>query len=30
MLSLFVLPEAIAVIGVVTWWVRRRAPGPGQ
>ncbi len=26
-LSLFVLPEAIAVIGVITWWLRRRAPG---
>jgi ABC-type uncharacterized transport system involved in gliding motility auxiliary subunit len=26
-LSLFVLPEAIAVVGVLTWWVRRRAPG---
>ena len=26
-LSLFVLPEAIAVFGVVTWWLRRRAPG---
>ncbi len=26
-LSLFVLPEAIAVIGVFTWWARRRAPG---
>jgi ABC-type uncharacterized transport system involved in gliding motility auxiliary subunit len=24
-LSLFVLPEAIAVFGVVTWWLRRRA-----
>jgi ABC-type uncharacterized transport system involved in gliding motility auxiliary subunit len=26
-LSLFVLPEAIAVLGVVTWWRRRQAPG---
>jgi len=26
-LSLFVLPEAIAVIGVIVWWNRRRAPG---
>jgi ABC-type uncharacterized transport system involved in gliding motility auxiliary subunit len=26
-LSLFVLPEAIAIFGVVTWWVRRKAPG---
>jgi ABC-type uncharacterized transport system involved in gliding motility auxiliary subunit len=25
--SLFVLPEAIAVIGVLTWWFRRKAPG---
>ncbi|MDH3211286.1 MAG: GldG family protein [Myxococcales bacterium] len=25
-LSLFVLPEAIAVLGVVTWWRRRYAP----
>lgn len=25
-LSLFVLPEAIAVFGVVTWWLRRKAP----
>lgn len=25
-LSLFVLPEAIAIFGVVTWWVRRKAP----
>lgn len=25
-LSLFVLPEAIAVFGVVTWWIRRKAP----
>ncbi|MDJ0867799.1 MAG: GldG family protein [Myxococcota bacterium] len=26
-LSLFVLPEAIAVVGVLAWWMRRRAPG---
>jgi ABC-type uncharacterized transport system involved in gliding motility auxiliary subunit len=26
-LSLFVLPEAIAVLGVFSWWSRRRAPG---
>ena len=26
-LSLFVLPEAIAIIGVIVWWSRRRAPG---
>jgi ABC-type uncharacterized transport system involved in gliding motility auxiliary subunit len=26
-LSLFVLPEAIAVLGVFVWWSRRRAPG---
>jgi ABC-type uncharacterized transport system involved in gliding motility auxiliary subunit len=26
-LSLFVLPEVIAVLGVVTWWRRRQAPG---
>jgi ABC-type uncharacterized transport system involved in gliding motility auxiliary subunit len=26
-LSLFVLPEAIAVAGVFAWWSRRRAPG---
>jgi ABC-type uncharacterized transport system involved in gliding motility auxiliary subunit len=26
-LSLFVLPEAIAIFGVVMWWVRRKAPG---
>jgi hypothetical protein len=25
-LSLFVLPEAIAIIGVFVWWSRRRAP----
>lgn len=26
-LSLFVLPEAIAVFGVIQWWLRRQAPG---
>jgi len=26
-LSLFVLPEAIAIAGVLVWWSRRRAPG---
>ena len=26
-LSLFVLPELIAVLGVLAWWWRRRAPG---
>jgi hypothetical protein len=26
-LSLFVLPEAIAVLGVLVWWSRRHAPG---
>ena len=26
-LSLFVLPEAIAILGVVMWWLRRKAPG---
>jgi len=26
-LSLFVLPEAIAVVGVLVWWFRRKAPG---
>lgn len=26
-LSLFVLPEAIAVLGVIAWWSRRHAPG---
>jgi ABC-type uncharacterized transport system involved in gliding motility auxiliary subunit len=26
-LSLFVLPEAIAVLGVLAWWSRRHAPG---
>lgn len=26
-LSLFVLPEGIAVLGVLAWWSRRRAPG---
>lgn len=25
--ALFVVPEAIAVLGVVAWWRRRRAPG---
>ncbi|HEY8121734.1 MAG TPA: GldG family protein [Myxococcota bacterium] len=25
--ALFVLPEAIALLGVVAWWRRRRAPG---
>ena len=25
--SLFVLPELIAVLGVIVWWRRRRAPG---
>ncbi|MCP3986646.1 MAG: GldG family protein [bacterium] len=25
--SLFVLPEMVAVLGVVAWWRRRRAPG---
>jgi ABC-type uncharacterized transport system involved in gliding motility auxiliary subunit len=25
-LSLFVLPEAIAIFGVVVWWLRRKAP----
>ncbi len=25
-LSLFLLPEAIAVLGVLTWWARRQAP----
>jgi ABC-type uncharacterized transport system involved in gliding motility auxiliary subunit len=25
--SLFVLPEAIAVVGALAWWSRRRAPG---
>ncbi len=25
--TLFVLPELIAVLGVVAWWRRRRAPG---
>jgi ABC-type uncharacterized transport system involved in gliding motility auxiliary subunit len=25
-LSLFVLPEAIAIVGVLVWWSRRRAP----
>jgi ABC-type uncharacterized transport system involved in gliding motility auxiliary subunit len=27
-LSLFVLPEAIAIFGVVVWWLRRKAPRP--
>ncbi len=27
-LSLFVLPEAIAIFGVVVWWFRRKAPRP--
>jgi ABC-type uncharacterized transport system involved in gliding motility auxiliary subunit len=26
-LSLFVLPELIAIAGVLAWWSRRRAPG---
>jgi ABC-type uncharacterized transport system involved in gliding motility auxiliary subunit len=26
-LALFVMPEAIALLGVVAWWQRRRAPG---
>ena len=26
-LSLFVLPEAIAILGVIVWWLRRKAPG---
>ena len=26
-LSLFVLPEAIAIVGVLTWWWRRKSPG---
>jgi len=26
-LSLFLLPEAIAIVGVLAWWSRRRAPG---
>jgi ABC-type uncharacterized transport system involved in gliding motility auxiliary subunit len=26
-LSLFVLPEAIAIVGVLAWWSRRRTPG---
>jgi len=25
-LSLFLLPEAIAIFGVATWWIRRKAP----
>jgi ABC-type uncharacterized transport system involved in gliding motility auxiliary subunit len=27
LLSLFVLPEALAILGVFTWWSRRQAPG---
>ena len=27
LLSLFVLPEALAILGVLTWWWRRQAPG---
>jgi len=27
LLSLFVLPEAIAVLGVIAWWSRLKAPG---
>lgn len=26
-LALFVLPEALAVLGAIAWWSRRRAPG---
>jgi ABC-type uncharacterized transport system involved in gliding motility auxiliary subunit len=26
-LSLFVLPQVIAILGVLSWWLRRRAPG---
>ena len=26
-LSIFVLPEAIAVLGVAAWWWRRKSPG---
>ena len=26
-LCLFVLPETIALAGVLAWWLRRRAPG---
>jgi ABC-type uncharacterized transport system involved in gliding motility auxiliary subunit len=26
-LALFVLPQAIAILGVLAWWSRRRAPG---
>jgi ABC-type uncharacterized transport system involved in gliding motility auxiliary subunit len=26
-LALFVLPQAIAIVGVLAWWSRRRAPG---
>jgi len=25
-LSLFVLPEAFGILGVLTWWTRRRPP----
>ena len=27
LLSLFVLPEALAILGVFTWWSRRQSPG---
>jgi len=27
LLSLFVLPEALAILGVLTWWSRRQTPG---
>jgi len=27
LLSLFVLPEFLAVLGVLTWWSRRQVPG---
>ena len=26
-LSLFAVPEGIAVVGVVAWWMRRKRPG---
>ena len=26
-LSLFVIPESIAVLGVLAWWLRRRGEG---